>query len=185
VAARRRDRGLRRTAPARCADDHGSIRQYLAPGGCQPGQILGGHRFLEPGHAVVGHPHRRAGGVPAVGVHIEFGVRADDLAARATRARVALLVGAPGLPDLDLHSRDAVLLDSPGQLLAGLLLVVAGETAAAVHRNVLARPAEQVGDRQAEESCLEIPQRDVNGGDGRRPRRRRRCVRSPLRPACR
>jgi hypothetical protein len=113
-------------------------------------------------------PHRLPGGIPAVSIDIELGVGADDLAGQGHPGEVTALIAAPRLPDLDLHPGDLLPLDPAGQLLAGLVLVIAGETAAAVGRDVLAHPPEQVRGRQAEQPGLEIPQRDVNGGDGHR-----------------
>ncbi len=76
-----------------------------------------------------------------------------------------MLVTAPVLADLDLDPRDVVLLYPFSQLVPGLAVVVAGETAAPVDGHAVAGLAEQPGQRAAEQPRLEIPQRDVHGGD--------------------
>ena len=163
--ARADQRGRVGQRPAVLAGGH--VHGDLAPHRGQPGEILRGHRLLEPGHAVIGQsladPHRLAGGVAAVRVDVQLPVRSDDLAGQRHPLEITLLVAAPGLPDLDLHPAYAV--GQPaGQLVPGLLIVVAGEAAAAVDGDVLAHPAEQVGDGHAEQAGLEIPQRHVDGG---------------------
>jgi hypothetical protein len=134
----------------------------------EPGEVLGGHRFLEPAHPVRGHQvgdaHRLPGGVAAVGVHVEFGVRPDHLAGERHASQIAAHVAAPALTDLDLHPRNVILLHPAGQLVAGLAVVVAGETAAPVDGHADGGQAEQPGHRAAEQPRLEIPQGDVHGG---------------------
>src|SRR6202034_459779 len=133
----------------------GDVGQDLAPDSREPGQVLGGDRFLEPAHPGLGHPardpHRLADPVAAVGVHVELGARPDDLAGQGHALEVAVLAGAPALADLDLHARDVVLLDPAGQLLAGLTVVITGETAAPVDRHAVVGLTEQLGQRAAEQ----------------------------------
>ena len=116
------------------------------------------------------HPVRRPGSpgrrVPAVGVHVQLGVRADDRPGQRDPGQVAVLVAAPGLADLDLHPGNLVLVHPARQLVPGLAVVVAGEPAAAVDGHVAPDPAGQVGDRAAEQPRLQVPQRDVGRRDG-------------------
>jgi hypothetical protein len=150
----------------------GHIEPHLPPYRGESSQILRGNGLLEPGHPVlrqpISNPHCLRGCVAAVGVHVECGIGSDDLAGQGDPREIPILPGAPAFADLDLHPRDVVLLHPADQLVAGLLIVVAGETAAAVDRDSGVRMAEQLGQRAAEEAGLEIPQRDVHRRDGGR-----------------
>jgi hypothetical protein len=94
--------------------------------------------------------------VRAVRVDEQVGFVSDHLARMADPCRVAVRLGA----DLHLHRRDA-LLDPAGELALDLFRRVGGEAAATIHRHSLAQPPEQRGQSQAEQPCLQVPQRDV------------------------
>ena len=121
---------------------------------------------------MVGHPvrdaHRRLAGVPAVRVHEQFRRVADDLACLRDTGEIPLDRVAPRLADLDLDARDALLLDPAAELVRQLPVVVAGEPAAAVHRYRLAHRTEQPRQPYPQQPRLQVPQRDVDGGDGGR-----------------
>src|SRR6266568_8348472 len=89
----------------------------------------------------------------------EVGVRSDHVARELDAGHVTRLVRAPRFTDLDLYARDPQLLHPEAELLPGLRLGVAGEPAAAVDRHDVACPAEQAGQRLAEQPGLEGPQR--------------------------
>jgi hypothetical protein len=157
--ARRNERGRIGQRPAVLAGRH--VRPDLPPDRGQPGEVLRGHRLLEPGHAkgvqLGGDPYRLPRGITAVGVDVQLGARADHLAREPDASQVAALVAAPRLADLDLHPRNLLFIRPPAELVPGALVGVAGEPAAAVHRNGIAGPAEQVGQGHAEQSRLEVP----------------------------
>ncbi len=87
------------------------------------------------------------------------------IASRATSSRCGSAVGVPA--DLHLDHPEAVGRPA-GELVAQAPIVVRRETAAAVGRDALVRRAEQVDQRKPEQSCLQIPQRDVYRRDRRR-----------------
>jgi TrwC relaxase len=106
----------------------------------ETGDVIGGHRLLEPRHTVVlvegpTHPHRLFAGVTPVGVHLQIQIVAGDLAGQRHPAQVPPCIGAPGLDDLDLHPRDPPTHDPPLELSPSRGLVVGGKAAAAVYWN--------------------------------------------------
>ncbi len=130
----------------------------------QAGGVVAGDRFLEPGDAeavqFVAHAAGLAGTVRAVGVDHDPGVRADELVHQADSLQVPPRID----PDLDLHAGAARGL--PVHHLFGEFVVgEVHEAARPVHRRRVPHLAEQGGQRQFQQSRLQIPQRDVDRAD--------------------
>jgi len=147
----------------------GDVAPQLPAQQRQPGQVVGGHRLLEPDDAQLVVPGADAaalaGGVAAVGVHHDLHVVADELAGQCGAGEVARRVATPVLPDLDLDRSDPLLSCPGGQLRAELVVGQRDEAAAAVDRDAVAAAAEQPVQRQVKQLGLEVPQCEVDRGD--------------------
>jgi len=135
----------------------------------QPAEVVGGDGFLEPDDAEVchdrGYAHGLFAGVATVRVDVQLRRVAHGAAGQPGAVQIAGLLPAPGFGDLDFHAVDA-LLGPAAQLLFGVGVIVRGEAAAAVHRDLVARRAQQSHQGQSEQARLEVPQGGVDGGDG-------------------
>ena len=137
----------------------------------QPPNVVGADRLLEPGDVVFaeafGQCQRLLCRKRAVGVDKQTGV-----ADRAQRCRDALRIALGLAADLHLDPATTVALDPAGKLVAQPLVGIAGEAAAAINRDAVAALPEQRGDRDAEQLCLQIPERRIDRRDrGRRETR--------------
>ncbi len=99
----------------------------------------------------------------AVGVDEQLGLVPDRGAGYLEALRIGIGVSA----DLDLDARDAGL-DPAAKLLGEPIGCVVGEAAAAVDRDALVEPRQDVGEREVEEARLQVPERDVDRRGGHR-----------------
>ena len=98
-------------------------------------------RLLEPPDVVLGRhalaePQRLLAAIATVGVHVELDIVAHHTSSQGHPAQVPRFVGARRLGDLDLHPGDAELVRPAGELVAGRVVIVGGEPAAAVDRRL-------------------------------------------------
>ncbi len=129
-------------------------------------EVVGADGLFEPGDAelgmeAVGEAEGLLFGVGAVGIDEQLGLVADGFAGGADAVRIFFGVGA----DFDFDAGDAVL-DPALELLGELGVGVGGESAGAVDGCGVARLAEEMDERLAEEFGLEVPERHIDGGEG-------------------
>ncbi len=135
--------------------------------------VLRGKRLLHPAHIEPAREHLHGGQrllsrVRAVRIDEERRV-ADCITRRTNPDRVAARVAA----DFHLDARNSLVHPTP-ELRAQLSIGVGSESAAAVDREVVPDRAEQLEQGKPEETCLQVPQRRVDGRD-----RHRADARSP------
>jgi hypothetical protein len=134
--------------------------------------VVRGNGLFEPGDTKsfigVGHADRLLGGVTTVGVDEQLGVIADRGPSHPGSFEVPVEPTAPGLAHLHLHPRYALAMDPAPELIGKLVIGERGEPAAAVHCDLVAHLTEHLDERQIHELALQVPQGDVDRGDGHR-----------------